>query len=287
MDRAFGFFGEPAEVSPPGLQNLNHHDEDRLKARCANHLANEGPEDQITGSDSLESEMEETHMQRLSGLNSKLGTLLAKIKKKSSAAIFPRISGGSEATAWPISIALDDSLFVWRPFPSLNLSLQSSGGFSLCKQSRSYASSVFLLDGSIGSPLSDRLFSSTSTTPPSTSNLHPGVKLDSTSLLLILTTYTHFLRLYVVLLAHMCEFLKELSDGDDPYLCPLPGLSFSNFPLQSGDLQTIILIQIITNLIERTERLLGLPREFRINPRGGCPEGLSSDDDFVHVVSWF
>lgn len=32
------------------------------------------------------------------------------------------------------------------------------------------------------------------------------------------------------------------------------------------------------------ERLLGLPREFRIDSREGGPDGLLSDEDFVDIV---
>ncbi|KAJ8070563.1 hypothetical protein OCU04_000937 [Sclerotinia nivalis] len=112
-------------------------------------------------------------------------------------------------------------------------------------------------------------------------------KLDSASLLLILTSYINLLRLYVVLCSHIQDFLKEISDNDDPSLCPLPGLSFCSFPLrkpQSGNLQTTILIQIITSLFERIERLLGLPGEFRINSGESAPNGLLSDEEFVDIV---
>ncbi|TGO71785.1 hypothetical protein BELL_0530g00030 [Botrytis elliptica] len=79
--------------------------------------------------------------------------------------------------------------------------------------------------------------------------------------------------------------------NDDPSLCPLPGLSFCSFPLQSGNLQTPILIQIITSLFEQIERLLGLPREYwiypgEIGPDGFVSGGLLSSEEMAGIVNF-
>lgn len=53
---------------------------------------------------------------------------------------------------------------------------------------------------------------------------------------------------------------------------------------ESGNLQTIILIQIVTSLFERLETLLGLPREFRIGGREPeCP-GLFGQQGFMETA---
>lgn len=45
---------------------------------------------------------------------------------------------------------------------------------------------------------------------------------------------------------------------------------------ESGNLQTLVFIQIVTSLFESIETLLGLPREFRINRRQKEVRGLLS-----------
>lgn len=45
---------------------------------------------------------------------------------------------------------------------------------------------------------------------------------------------------------------------------------------ESGNLQTTMFIQMVTNSFERMERLLGLPREFHIGKRGGGESGGGS-----------
>lgn len=116
------------------------------------------------------------------------------------------------------------------------------------------------------------------------SDARPVAALDSASLLAILTVYIRVLRLHLVIFANVYDLLKELSESDDPVLCPVPGLNFSSFPIQSGNLQTIILIQIVTSLFERLETLLGLPREFRIGGREPeCP-GLFGQQGFMEAA---
>ncbi|ROW15155.1 hypothetical protein VPNG_03108 [Cytospora leucostoma] len=143
--------------------------------------------------------------------------------------------------------------------------------------------------------------SSSIPSPPSSRSVQAGLSLDTPSLLLILTTYIHILRLYLIISAHIHQYLKEVAESNDPNLCPVPGLSFSSFPIrklsnlstsnhtlklrtESGNLQTIILIQIITSLFERMETLLGLPREFRMSARRGEPQGLLSQQEFMELA---
>ncbi|KAK3318697.1 hypothetical protein B0H66DRAFT_640050 [Apodospora peruviana] len=100
--------------------------------------------------------------------------------------------------------------------------------------------------------------------PPAAQQQH---ELDTPSLLMVMIAYMRLVQLYLIVFANVNGHLKELSQSDDPHLGPVPGLAFSNFPMQSGNLQTLILIQIVTNLFEKMDDLLALPREFRMSSR--------------------
>lgn len=54
---------------------------------------------------------------------------------------------------------------------------------------------------------------------------------DPATLLLVLACYIHLLRAYVLLFERICAFLERIADSDDPYLQPVPGLSFGHLPL--------------------------------------------------------
>ncbi|KAI0013520.1 hypothetical protein F4779DRAFT_399868 [Xylariaceae sp. FL0662B] len=134
------------------------------------------------------------------------------------------------------------------------------------------------------SPTPASLFSSSSSSSGQMASSEPNVASDVTTLLLILSCYVHVLRLYVVLFTHIHQFLQEIADSDEPTLCAIPDLGFGNFPLQSGNLQATMFIQISTSLFERIESLLGLPHELRVTIRGGKREGLLSEEDFTEVI---
>ncbi|CRG91781.1 Transient receptor potential cation channel subfamily M member 4 [Talaromyces islandicus] len=117
----------------------------------------------------------------------------------------------------------------------------------------------------------DSILSSDSSTTASkqlSDMLMPDTHLDSSVLLLLLTCYIHTLRLHVALFWHIKQYIQAISETGHRTIHPLPGLyGFSNFPLQSGNLQGMMIIQLVTNMFERMETLLGLPREFRIGTR--------------------
>ncbi|KAI0471289.1 hypothetical protein F4859DRAFT_114323 [Xylaria cf. heliscus] len=73
---------------------------------------------------------------------------------------------------------------------------------------------------------SARSESSSSTGPE---NLEGSRSVDVTILLLALSCYVQVLRLYVVLFAHIHQFLQEIANSEDPTLCPLPDMGFGNF----------------------------------------------------------
>ncbi|TGO65890.1 hypothetical protein BOTNAR_0073g00150 [Botryotinia narcissicola] len=71
----------------------------------------------------------------------------------------------------------------------------------------------------------------------------------------------------------------DLQNSTKDYAYTLSGSdeSSTSSPLdKSGDLQTSILSQIITSLFEQIERILGLPREYRIEPGEIRPDGFAS-----------
>lgn len=155
-------------------------------------------------------------------------------------------------------------------------------------------------DANADSP-ADSAFSS-SLTPPRTSDVGAYQVLDTGSLIAVLSSYIRVLRLHLIIFAHIHDYLKELSESDEPVLCPVPGLSFCTFPirklphhnrsgaqiliicLESGNLQTLILIQVVTSLFERMEVLLGFPREFRMSTRKEEPHGLFAQLGFMDIA---
>jgi hypothetical protein len=54
--------------------------------------------------------------------------------------------------------------------------------------------------------------------------------------------------------------------------------------LESGNLQATLFVQIAISLFERTEKLLGLPRELRVTTHGRDHYGLLSDEHFVAIL---
>ncbi|QKX60580.1 uncharacterized protein TRUGW13939_07725 [Talaromyces rugulosus] len=110
-------------------------------------------------------------------------------------------------------------------------------------------------------------------------------QLDSSVLLVLLTCYIHILRLHVALFWHIQQYVQAISETDHRTIHPLPGLyGFNNFPLQSGNLQGMMIIQLVTNMFERMETLLGLPREFRIGTRENSHNGLIFNAGFSEIA---
>ncbi|KAI1461070.1 hypothetical protein F4805DRAFT_312821 [Annulohypoxylon moriforme] len=117
--------------------------------------------------------------------------------------------------------------------------------------------------------------------PPAmfTQTNEPANILDATTLLLILTSYIHVTRLFLIIFAHVYECLREISKSDKPSLCAIPGVDFGDFPLQSGNLQAVMFTEVVNNLFERIESLLGVPRQFRVGTRGSDDGGLLTDEE--------
>ncbi|EPE30391.1 Zn2/Cys6 DNA-binding protein [Glarea lozoyensis ATCC 20868] len=143
--------------------------------------------------------------------------------------------------------------------------------------------------------------SSSTYTPsaPSNDTRLDNTKPDSSTLLLVLVCYIHLLKLHVALFRHIEHYLHFVSESEERTIIPLPRLcGFSNFPLgkflgdgvqsqsidtestESGNLQASMIIQLVTNMFERIEILLGLPSEFRLGTREDDPRGLLRDEVF-------
>ncbi|KAI8623594.1 hypothetical protein F5Y19DRAFT_481510 [Xylariaceae sp. FL1651] len=100
------------------------------------------------------------------------------------------------------------------------------------------------------------------------------IELDTPDLLLILASYGRLLGIYLIVFSHVYEYLKMISESDNPHLPPVSGLSIGHYSAHSGNLQTLIFIQIVTSYFEKIEVLLGLPTELRISRRRGEQDGL-------------
>lgn len=87
---------------------------------------------------------------------------------------------------------------------------------------------------------------STTSSLPTKSDARPTAALDSASLLAILTVYLRVLRLHLVIFTNVYDLLKEVSESDDPVLCPVPGLNFSSFPIRESPLSASFAVQALT-----------------------------------------
>ncbi|KAF7959058.1 hypothetical protein EAE96_002575 [Botrytis aclada] len=301
-----------SSTSTSSLQDLECSSHKTLATIPGNSIVYESIQDRVAGGVSIDKNEEENIVKQLAKTNMSFVSLLSRIDQGNPKAIVEMLLEPINEADSP-GTRLDDILNSTRDFlrilklfagsasrPSVSPA-QSSSGIVLSsnpssntirpghqKTHKNYANNISGSDERSTSSSTDSPASSTNTAL-SKGNTQTSPELDFASLLLILTTYMHLLRLYEVLLSHIHDFLKEISDSDDPSLFPLPGLSFFSFPLQSGNLQTTILIQIITSLFEQIERFLGLPREHRIDsPEIGSDSlvsgGFMSSKELVDIV---
>lgn len=165
---------------------------------------------------------------------------------------------------------------------------------------------------------------SAASTPPRTIALTPKTPPDASMVSLALLCYMSVLRLHVAIFAHLLNYLELVANSDHPVIspiagfcglekCPLGKSPFTvsphdpqvraqaytqslEFPahreadesnLESGNLQTIMFIQMVTNTFERMEILLGLPAEFHIGRtryNEGGTGGFLNDGGFLEVA---
>lgn len=113
--------------------------------------------------------------------------------------------------------------------------------------------------------------------PPPSDHSKP----DLSTALLILTCYIQIIQIYNLLFLRVCESLSEMSHQSISSLQSVPGLQLGGFPVQYGNLQIKILVQVIMHLLSHIERLLGTSAEFRLDPASGSNDGLLSSSELT------
>ncbi|KAI2473348.1 hypothetical protein F4781DRAFT_188887 [Annulohypoxylon bovei var. microspora] len=282
-------------VSSP-IPQSNHSPEGTLRSEChMNHWDNVVPfspdgviatQDQ---NDQLGSSIPgEVHVQRLSKMNLNLATILGRIGQGSPKVTLEfLVSPCNDYSATPIHSITDGT----REFIDILRALlgatrrptTSSSSEGPSPRSQGLESNG---NGNISATSGDSFpnlqvysLAAASTPPMLTSANEPATTLDATTLLLILTSYIHVTRLFLIIFAHTYECLREISKSDKPSLCAIPGIDFGKLPLHSGSLQAMMFIEVVNNLFERMEGLLGVPRQFRVGLRGAENDGLLSDEE--------
>lgn len=290
----------------------------------------------VSGSESLSkgttAENEDSYINRLSNLSLKLATKLGSINGgPPSITLDTLLSPTANVDGFPpMSTPVDQILGGTREFVEILASLKpSTANTPSSSSSRSgsmrseQATSMKRTNENRGSDNSrngryspDESIATSPSSILSTTDKNAGVNkephLDITVLLQALTCYVHLVRLYVVLFSHIETFLNEIASSDDPFICPLPQMTFSQLPLrecdyntsspdprkhlvegilltlffhpESGNLQAMILIQIVTHFFDKIEKQLGLTQENRLSGRGGHYAGLLSDEDYARMV---
>ncbi|KAI1209520.1 uncharacterized protein F4807DRAFT_467707 [Annulohypoxylon truncatum] len=231
----------------------------------------------------------QTPLQRLSKLDYDLITFLIRLDREPPRVILKTLFEGQGNPSSPTVVddilnSTTEYLIILKLLNSCYL--QSSGSPSVDASNDSRHSSHGSRRSSISSIYSDHDSTADSphqsqplaSTPPSYHDL------DTPSLLLVLSVYIHLLRLHLIVFTNIYGCLRELSESENPQLRPILRLSISALPIESGNLQTLVLIQTVTSLLERIGVLLGLPQEFRISRRRGEERGLLSAPGFLSLT---
>ncbi|KUI55573.1 Pyrimidine pathway regulatory protein 1 [Cytospora mali] len=200
------------------------------------------PDVQSGVTNSVPVELNETPMQRLSNIEYKLITLLGRLDKGSPnvtlATLVSPIDGSRPSVIDDILNSTREYINVLEVMAGTCFSFSAVSmtpeprGFNFSSHARQ--NSDWSSTSGVNSSVSADTISSIMPSRPPSLNAHGGLKFDTPSLLLILTTYIYILRLYLIISAHICEYMIEVSRSDDPTLCPIPGLSFSNFPIRKA-----------------------------------------------------
>lgn len=115
--------------------------------------------------------------------------------------------------------------------------------------------------------------------PPPSDHFKP----DIPAALVILTCYIQIIQIYDIF-SRVYESLSEMSHQSISSLQSVPGLQLGGFPVQYGNLQIKILIQVIMHLLAHIERLLGTSAEFRLDPSRGTNDGLFSSLELTTLL---
>lgn len=200
---------------------LSHHSADRIGRATMSvalsdfiHTQNQNQNQDALPSDTTFAEI---FAHRLSTTNIKLLTQLGRLEFGSPGVNLDVFITRSDESDPSTTTPIDDILSGTREFISV---LED-----LSQNSRSSTTSSFAGDAPYG------LETSVENARSSLSSGH-NPAFNVTTQLLILSCYVHMLRLYVILFAHIHEFLEEIANSDDPTLCAIPDLGFGNFPLR-------------------------------------------------------
>ncbi|KAJ5970422.1 uncharacterized protein N7479_000340 [Penicillium vulpinum] len=117
-------------------------------------------------------------------------------------------------------------------------------------------------------------------TPPPSDYFKP----DISAALVILTCYIQIIQIYNILFSRVYESLSEMSHQSISSLQSVPGLQLGGFPVQYGNLQVKILVQVIMHLLAHIESLLGTPADFRLDPARGSKDGLLSSSELTALL---
>ncbi|KAI0450749.1 hypothetical protein F5B21DRAFT_416597 [Xylaria acuta] len=242
---------------------------------------------------------EQTPIQRLSQLDYELIALRVKLEQAVPEVIMQTLFEGTGKNDSPCSSVMNEILRKTTDFvdilsclskscaPEMELSSHSpthSSYNSIRRQSSSTSLSSYSAYDSDASASTGQGTNTPQLTLPSTSD-RVHVELDTPALLLILAIYGRLLGIYLIVFAHIYEYLRAISESDNPRLRPVSGLSISNYSAHSGNLQTLILIQIVTSDFEKIEVLLGLPVELRICRRRRERDGLFGAYGFLDLAT--
>ncbi|KAJ5618170.1 hypothetical protein N7537_003284 [Penicillium hordei] len=122
-----------------------------------------------------------------------------------------------------------------------------------------------------------QMCTSESMNPPPSDHFKP----DTPAALVILTCYIQIIQIYDILFSRVYESLSEMSHQSISSLQSVPGLQLGGFPVQYGNLQIKILVQVIMHLLTHIERLMGTSAEFRLDTSRGTNDGLFSSSELT------
>ncbi|KAI1139720.1 hypothetical protein F5Y05DRAFT_411906 [Hypoxylon sp. FL0543] len=224
---------------------------------------------------------EDIHIQRLSRMNLNLATLLGHLSQGPPNVTFDElISPPNERSMTPVHNVLDGT----REFIDILRAL-SEGSSTRSPRSRpaSNASiSVTAGDTFPYFPVYRLTQANTSTTHLAINELASSP--DVTTFLLITTSYIHITRLHLIFFAHCYEFIRQLSRSNEPSLCAIPAVDLNRLSLKTSDLRATVFVEVVNNLFERMENLLGMPQEFRVGMRVSGNDGLLSEEYFTGAL---
>ncbi|KAI1745241.1 hypothetical protein F4680DRAFT_97391 [Xylaria scruposa] len=103
-------------------------------------------------------------------------------------------------------------------------------------------------------------------------------------LLLVLSVYLQLLVLHDTILDRVCQSLRELQDPTKFFQTP-PEFTISHgMPAMKGHLYLKILVQVIEHHIDHSERLIGLPAEYRLSGRPAASGMLSCNAAAMNLL---